>query len=255
MPMSKKAQAECGFIRKDVYKETKLLFHSTTDAYLFSSDHISIDVDGAPNAYHPDDIGLDFLLNAGYKKSILNSARNLFKKPGWSNVLVPDPKNHRKPFVQTSGEFKGYFLAMTALHDSKKDKTDPARYVDARDIPYIVFPGAFLKKKNVGKVGDLGVAINLSTGEKAPFIVADIGQWDASLGEISIALAEKLGGKKVNPRDGSGVPSDEILYIVFPNSSQTPPWPINAGEIENSVKSLINEVGGFQKILSCQTSL
>jgi hypothetical protein len=41
------------------------LANSGQTAFFYQS-KMSIDADGAPNAYHPDNIGLDDLKNAGY---------------------------------------------------------------------------------------------------------------------------------------------------------------------------------------------
>jgi len=158
------AQPECGFNQWKSYKGTKLLSHPTASVYLFSSTHMAVDADGAANAYHPDDIGPDFLANAGCPN-----------RSWWSSVLVPDPSNPRRAYTQTSGEFAGYFLSKTSLQDKSKAVTDPVRYVDARNIPYLVFPGSFYQMKGTGLLGDLGYAINLSDGEKTSFVVADIG--------------------------------------------------------------------------------
>lgn len=118
-----------------------------------------------------------------------------------------------------------------------------------------MFPGDFYLMSGTGLLGDLGYAVNLSTMEQAVFVVADIGPSNAQLGEVSIALAEKLGGKDVNPRDGAGTPRGEILYIVFPYSSRERTWPLSIDEIEYHVRNLLDEAGGVESILACKDSL
>lgn len=238
------AQPECGFRQWKSYKGTKLLSHPTASAYLFSSNHMAVDADGAPNAYHPDDVGLDFLANAGYPS-----------KSWWTSVLVPDPNNPHRAYTQTSGEFAGYFVSKTSLQDKSKAVNDPARYVDARNVPYLVFPRSFYRMKGTGLLGDLGYAFNLSSGEKTSFVVADIGPSNAQLGEVSIALAEGLGGRNVNPRNAAGAPRGEMLYIVFPYSSRTHSWPLSVDEIEHRSNSLLEEAGGIESILACKNAL
>jgi hypothetical protein len=208
---------------------------------LFSSTHLAIDADGAPNTYHPDDIGLDFLANAGYPNTTW-----------WSSVLVPDPEDPSVAYQQPSGEFAGYFVSKTSLQDPSRRTTDPARYVDARKIPYLVFPGAFYQMSGTGRLGDLGYAINLSTGEATSFVVADIGPSNARLGELSIALAEGLGGKNVNPKNGAGAPRGEMLFVVFPYSSRNHSWPLTADEIASQANILLEEVGGSESIIACK---
>jgi len=80
-------------------------------AYFYVTSNIAIDADGAPNAYNPQNTGLDALGNAGYPHG------------QWQSVLVPDPLNPTSAYVQKAGDpFPGYFVAMTSL----LDKTQPA---------------------------------------------------------------------------------------------------------------------------------
>jgi len=74
------------------------------------------------------------------------------------------------------------------------------------------------------------------------------------LGEVSIALAEKLGGRNVNPRNAAGAPQGEILYIVFPFSSRTHGWPLSVNEIERQANILLGEAGGIDSILACKSA-
>lgn len=62
----------------------------------------------------------------------------------------------------------------------------------------ILLPGCFYKRKGTGRLGDPGFAFNLSTGDASLFVVADIGPQNAKLGEISIALAEGIGGEELS---------------------------------------------------------
>src|SRR5262245_30962205 len=117
------------------YEGTLLRKLPGTDAYFYVTDHMAIDADGAPNAYHPDDKGIDALANAG------------FPHGGWKSILALDLRDSTKPFVQTDGPFAGFFVSKTALQDLDRAETDPRRYVDSTRVPYIVFPGAFNQLK------------------------------------------------------------------------------------------------------------
>jgi hypothetical protein len=203
-----------------------------------------VDADGAPNAYHPDGKGLDYLANAGYPNS-----------SWWKDVLVEDPANPGTAYQQPYGPFKGYFVSKTSLQDLSKRDTDPARYVDATKIPYLVFPRSFYKMKGTGRLGDVGYAFNLSGGESSPFVVADIGPSSAKLGEISIALAEVIGGVDVSPKDGSGLPPGKILYVVFPYSSRITPWPLTKEQIKKTSEALLEAVGGEDAVRECGNKL
>jgi hypothetical protein len=232
----------CDFDVWTQYRGTELSSHPTVSAYYFATEHMAVDADGAPNAYHPEDMGLDFLANAGYPT-----------EPWWIDVLVPDPENADQAFLQPDGEYRGYFVSKTALQDTSKSVTDTARYVDARHIPYLVFPGSFYRMSGTGLLGDLGVALNLSNGKKTPFIVADIGPSSARLGEVSINFAERLGGEQVSPRDGSGMPGGEVLYIVFPYSAKqrVPRWPLSLSDLEHRTDVLLEQLGGIESVLVC----
>ena len=235
---------ECSFTPWINYKCDRILSHPTQSAYIFSTSHKAVDADGAPNAYHPNDKGLDYLANAGYPNT-----------SWWKSVLVEDPDKPGSAYKQLGGPFEGYFVSKTSLQDLSKPETDTSRYVDATSVPYFIFPGSFYKRKGTGQLGDLGYAFNLSTGDASPFVVADIGPQNAKLGEISIALAEGIGGKNVNPRNGHGVPEGNILYIIFPYSSKSNPWPLTNDEIRRASEAFLNSVGGRESVLKCESKL
>jgi hypothetical protein len=202
------------------------------------TEHMAIDADGAPNAYHPDDKGLDRLANAGYPNG------------DWGSVLVKDPNDASRPYVQSNGAFDGYYLSTTALEDGTRPATDPERYVDSGRIPYLVFPGGFHALDGTGTTGDLAFAHNLDNGKQTPAIVADIGPQDAKLGEVSIRLAESLGGENVNPRNGAGMPGGRFAYIVFPRSHERPKWPVSPARLQARVNELLDGVGDWERILA-----
>lgn len=238
------ANAErCEFKKMMRFNKTEVSRHHTGQAYFFVSDHMAVDADGAPDAYHPDDFGLDYLANAGYPA-----------KQWWRDVLVVDPHDSDRAYTQKMGEYAGYFVSKTSLQDRSKAVTDPTRYVDSRNIPYLVFPGDFYRSKGTGLLGDLGMAIHLPTQAKVAFVVADIGPGRASLGEVSISLAEGLGGDNVNPKNGDGVPPGEVLYIVFPYSSRVYGWPMGPEAISAAANKLYNAMGGDNAILACRVS-
>lgn len=107
---------------------------------------------------------------------------------------------------------------MTVLHDRGNEAGhDPARYVDSRMVPYIVFPRPFYRLRGTGRLGDVGLALNLESGAQTFFVVADIGP-DHPLGEASIGFFTALGGEQVNARTGAGVPDGRIAYMVFPQA-------------------------------------
>jgi hypothetical protein len=250
------AAGPCPFAPWSGYLGSTLLRLPQATAYVFATESVQVDADGAPNAYHPDDAalhctkgtgfkGLDCPANAGYPQTVW-----------WPSVLVPDPANPNRPFVQPSpGEFAGYFVSQTSLQDKTKAATDPARYVDSRKVPYLVFPGNFYKMKGTGALGDVGFAINAANGKSSAFIVADVGPPAAALGEMSMALASALGGADPNPRTGSGTPSGKIIYVVFPGSGAETAWPMSNDHLASKASDLLRQVGGVEALLSCKDAL
>ena len=241
--------AQCRFEPWMKYREVQL--YRMSQIYGFVTDYKTVDADGAPNAYHPDDVGspcrshgkgLDCPQNAGYPDT-----------SWWSSVLVTNPELSTAPYVQPSGPSAGFFVSQTALRDANADVTDPHRYVDASIIPYLVFPRSYYRASGTGKLGDLGFAYNKSTGEHSGFIVGDIGPTNAPLGEASIGLFEVLGGEQVNARTGAGVPSGEIIYFVFPYSvdQRERPWPMTLEAINDHATQLLSANGGLHHLVDC----
>jgi hypothetical protein len=197
---------------------------------------MAIDADGAPNAYHPSNTGLDDLKNAGYPA-----------KPGsrpWGIVT----NNAGAPIVQGAGDpFPGYYVSPTSLGDSTRPATDPRRYVDSTRIPYIALPKALANKFGV-KLGNFAAVYNGKTRRLSYAIFADIGP-AGKLGEGSIALAQALGHNPfVAGKIRKGIPGD-VVYIVFPGSGNGKPRPI--GEINSEAEKLFKEWGGITRIGDC----
>lgn len=206
------------------------LYRDPSGAYSYIAGHMALDADGSPHAYHPDGkSGLDALANAGYPNK------------GWRSVLVVDPADSSQPYIAPSG----FFVSKTSLHDPTPPATDPAKYVDAESIPYLVFPGNFYAIGGTGAYGDLAMARNLRTGAETYAIVADGGPSKAPLGEVSLKLASELGGTNPNPRDGSGMPKGPFQYLVFPKSRLNPAWPQSPTALDTRARALLSGVGGW----------
>lgn len=196
-----------------------------SEAFFFVSG-MTVDADGAPNAYHPDDTGLDTLSNAG--------------TPGHWNGIVTDQAG--SPLIQSDRDpFPGYYVSCTSLSDRNKRFTDPNGYVNASKIPYVVLPQ---EVADVGgaQLGDFAVVLNLRNGKSSFAIYADIG----TLGEGSIALAENLGIRSDARQGGQ---SSAVLYLVFPGSGNLAPRSLD--EIRREGERLLYDWGGFGKLSSC----
>ncbi len=199
-----------------------------SQAFFFVSG-MAIDADGAPNAYHPDDTGLDELANAG--------------EPGDWNGIITDREGN--PLIQQESDpFPGYYISCTSLSDETKKFIDPTGYVDASKIPYVVLPED-VADRGGARLGDFAVVMNLRNGKSSFAIYADIG----TLGEGSVALADVLG---IWPDARHGGASDGILYLLFPGSGNLRPRTI--GEIQSEGEKLLSNWGGTKKLSSCAES-
>lgn len=246
------ALAQCPFTASATWTPsegapTKLFRHGSVDAYYFVASRMAIDADGAPNAYNPENTGIDYNANAGYPKT--EDERKA--RTAWRSIIVPDPANPDQGYVQPDGAFKGYFVSMTSLEDASKPATDPARYVDSSDIPYLAFPGNFLRMAGTGNIGDVGLAIRREDGKATPFIVADKAPAQHPLGEVSIAMARELGSANPSPKTGVFPSLGDVAYVIFRNSREQPAWPVTKDAIAAKVNTLAASIGGVDAIRAC----
>ncbi|MCP6758104.1 MAG: glycoside hydrolase family 75 protein [Fischerella sp. CENA71] len=204
---------------------------------------MAVDADGAPNAYHPQDQGLDSLEHAG-------------EQGNWWALVTDNYRLDGKPIIQKSNDpYPGFYISKTALYDATKELKNPQRYVDSRKIPYIVLPQnnneEFLKLTNVN-LGDFAVVYNTKNHKMAFAIFADTSLYFAGgieeyrFGEGSIALANMLEIPS-NPRNG-GV-SDGLLYLVFPGSGNGQPRDVSV--INYQTKKLFQNWGGLSQLQAC----
>jgi hypothetical protein len=202
---------------------------------------LTIDADGAPDAYCPAPLkGRDFLANAG--------------TPGnWFGVVTDA---HGVPFVQGPTDPKpDCYVSATSLEDVSKASSDPVRYVDSATIPYIALPGRpaaeHFKRDQMISLGDIVVVYNAKTETHAFAIYADIAP-GASKGEGSIRLAEMLGVPNTSPKNG-GLSTRELLFVVFPRSGNGRAQP--ASSIVAIGAQLLAQWGGVDRLKACATKI
>jgi hypothetical protein len=226
---------------------------------------LAIDVDGSPRAYHPDNIGLDYLANAGMP--VLDSGRKLsIRDPDWQRTwkayyarareerfrgptrfvwhgVVASGQN--EPVVQGPGDpAPGFYVSQTSLFDRGiADRTNPRRYVDSCEIPYIALPPSVLAATGVA-MGDLAAVQRPDTGALAFAIVADVGP-ATQLGEGSVKLAQLLGHNPIRPgnppRAILGL-SRDVIYLLFSGSGTGDVMRLE--EIETKGAALLEAWGG-----------
>jgi hypothetical protein len=195
---------------------------------IFYKAGMKIDADGSPHAYHPQGEGLDYNYNGG-------------SGGHWWGVITDDAG---KPVIQGLNDpAPGYYVSGTSLEDRSKNKFDPARYVNAEIVPYIVLPERLYTKANV-KLGDFAAVINKKNGKIAYAIFADIGP-AGKLGEGSIALANNLEIYS-NPKDGGA--DEDIIYLIFPGSGNGEHRDLE--EIHSIGPKLLKDWGGEDLLLS-----
>ncbi len=111
-------------------------------AYAYRTGRVSLDADGSPRAYHPDDTGIDANANAGYPHR------------GWRSVLAVDPADPDRPYVQPDGPFAGYFVSKTSLrsHDAAIPIRGPTWTLSGS-------PTSFSRERSTRSRGPGGMAI------------------------------------------------------------------------------------------------
>ena len=182
---------------------------------------MTIDADGAPNAYGPKNRGLDFTANAR-------------GRGGWV-ALVTNTKG--RPVIQRTGPYRGYYVSTTSLQQQNiSDPRNPRKYLDATRIPYIALPPDFTRMFGIN-LGDLAVVVNVENGRTAYAIFADVGP-RGKIGEGSIALANKLGIPS-NPRHDSAL--NGVTYLIFPGSGSSKWKSITLSRINSSAARLHRE--------------
>jgi len=192
---------------------------------------MAVDADGAPNAYAPNNRGLDRLANArrGHQ---------------WVGIATDQ---HGHPYVQKRGRYRGYYVSTTSLEDAEiHNPANPRKYVDATKIPYIVLPPEVAERFDIS-LGDMAVVINKRNGAAAFALFADVGP-RGQIGEGSIALAEAL-GLPSDPRVDTT--EDGLLYMVFPGSGLGPGKLRTLHEISRETGALYESWGGKEQLQAC----
>ena len=202
-----------------------------TSAFFYESG-MTIDADGAPNAYHPDNTGLDDLKNAGAPGSWEGLAKGADGEP-----IIQGPND----------PFPGYYISATALADRSKPFNDPGRYVDASKIPFVVLPGGMARQLGA-RPGDFAAVFNQRNGMSSYAIFGDVGPYDR-IGEGSVALAENLGIRS-DARNGGA--RGGIVFLVFPGSGNGKPRTIE--EINSAGQKLLQSWESSMLLNTCAVS-
>ena len=201
------------------------VYRDETGAILYKTG-CTVNADGSPHAYAPDDSGLtalDYLANAGSQSNWWGIATD---EKGVPHIQAPW---HVAP---------GFYISTTALVNPKYPEDHPSCYVDSERYAFSVIPGGY----TWAKLGDVGLAYNQETGDNMPFVLADVGPHD-HLGEGSILLSRCLG---LNPCPKSGGTSKKIIsWVTLPNSD---PGYGDWEEKCHTALALVNKWGGLARL-------
>jgi hypothetical protein len=160
---------------------------------------------GGPVAYNDSNTGSDHLANAGME---IRSGKVVLKagEDGDGVILGADGQPRVFP--------GGMIASKTWYRHRDKGEDDPAAYVDAESVPYIVVP-PLIVQKTVGVVR--GCTARVSLGRRSvDCVVADLGP-SRKTGELSIAAARALGIPE-SPRHG-GREQRDVLYELWPGEA------------------------------------
>jgi hypothetical protein len=179
-----------------------------TDGRVFFTADADIDADGAngqngaPPAYKFDDTGTEFLANGGMK--IING-KVVCAKPWARDIVILDTDNQPKVFPG------GIIASLTWYRHPGKPRNDPAAYVDAETVPYIVVPSLIIQE-TAGVVRGCKARVSWK-GTSVDCVVADKGP-SGRIGELSIAAAREI-DLPSSPRNG-GTETPEVFYELWP---------------------------------------
>ncbi len=238
---------------------------------------LAINTDGAPNAYHIDGRptgALNTLCNAGRVVSLNHGTYegrencNQFladvraaQRAGWQgnprivwHGIVTRDKTRHEPVMQTSGEYKGFFVSSTSLQNKAYKEDDQRRYLDSRLVPSLVLPRSSAFLQQGAKLGDLAFVIDPTTGLSTFAIVGDLGPKN-KLGEASIALAAAIKGVHIDPTALTGkdarklVVPQQVVTVLFPGMAVKPPY--DSAQIAEAAATAVASFGGLDHLKQC----
>jgi hypothetical protein len=163
----------------------------------------TIDADGCPRAYGPNNSGLDYTANAGY--------------PGnWWGIVTDDSG---MPAIQETGDSKkwpypGLYISTTAYLVSGYGKYDCRHYVDSEKVCFAVVPGNVRTSIPPKFLGCRSIITDKKTGKELECACCDVGPSN-HLGEGSMAAAEFF-GLSPSPKTGGSSDRSRFHYRMFP---------------------------------------
>lgn len=241
-----------------------------TNAIAFAS-QMQVNTDGAPDSYHPDDIGITHICNGisvgpncTWKAACLPEFRQAkaegFRGPTKVCFFAMATGADGVPILQSDTDPKpGYFVSTTALKQPGQNPRAPQAQLDSNTVPFAVIPTTWQRTGRPGpRLGDFGIAYRRSNGNMAYFVVGDTGPRN-KLGEGSVALHKALGNDPFVMRFGvrrarKGIGGRDVVYLLFPGSAE-PGDLLDAASIERMARPLLDRFGGTERLQACASSM
>ena len=196
----------------------------------------TIDADGAPRAYGPNNSGLDDLGNAG--------------RPGnwWALATTAagcGPSG--TPVLQANDDpAPGFYVSKTTMENTAFSCRKQRRYVNSDAISYVALPRAVATI--VGNQGKLTV---VQRGAFGPAFAVHADQAPAfGVGEGSMELARAV-GLNPDPRRG-GTGARELLFVVLP---QRVGFPADNLAVQSAARTAFEAWGGFARLAACRSAV
>ncbi len=273
--LSTVAAADCTLSKEFSFLHAEMgtigVFRDPDSKAIAFASQMQVNTDGAPDSYHPDDIGITHICNGvsvgqdcTWKPKCLpefNQAKaEGFGGPTKICFFAMAADAHGVPIIQGDTDPKpGYFVSTTALKQPGEHIQTQQAQLDSNTIPFAVIPGTWHRSGKPGpKLGDLGVAYRRSNGKMAFFVVGDTGP-SKKLGEGSVALHHALGNDPFMMRSGvrrarKGIGGQDVVYLMFPGSAQTG-QKFSTTMIELSADKQLQAFGGIERLKACADAL
>jgi len=273
--------SECGmrfgFVHATKHNGDRIIYEG--DDALFFTTPFAVNTDGAPTSYHPDDpwgnagLAINTICNGAnaylpdgrrldYSQCPeLVDAFRLARDAGWHGNGIPrmefygvatSDAEHSVPCLIPDGPYAGYFVSTTSqVADGSRGRCEQARYLNALELPFIIYPGSrAFTDRGFGK-RDIAVLHNPETDVFEYAIVGDRGpSW--GLGEGSVFLSKSLRGIAQNPtsrRDvyAFGVPKAHALVLT--GHGIDPPYTLE--KIRAEAAAALRDWGGIERFKTC----